>query len=366
MKFVIFGTGEIADGILKESGAWSPEIEIVGVIDNDEKKQGTLFYGKTVSAPNSILYIQYDYICILLERGYEDVYRQLLYGYHIEKSRLSDKFFLLKQIMNYKYQDSSDEDIRKTISYWSKNKLSFFNQFEFAPALYEKIYWDMDNNMPYAFYGDKRLYYPRNYRFFERDDGIYAVSYRDMEQHKNSPHRYLTNQICIRRNDIVIDAGAREGDFALPYIDMIQKLYLFECDTGWIKALEMTYKDYKDKVVIIPKMLSDQVDEDRTTLSAILGEEKIDFIKMDIEGAEVETLRASQTLLKNNDIRCAICCYHRRHDKEEIETILKESGYECSVSNGYVVFVSDPDIFREADFRRGIVYAEKRWVETKA
>lgn len=41
----------------------------------------------------------------------------------------------------------------------------------------------------------------------------------------------------------------------------------------------MTYRNYKDKVVIIPKMLSDTVNEDSTTLSEVIREEQIDFIK---------------------------------------------------------------------------------------
>ena len=36
--------------------------------------------------------------------------------------------------------------------------------------------------------------------------------------------------ISMSKGDVVVDAGAMEGDFALEYIEDIGKLYIFECD----------------------------------------------------------------------------------------------------------------------------------------
>ncbi|MDE6626425.1 MAG: FkbM family methyltransferase [Lachnospiraceae bacterium] len=360
MRFLLFGTGKIAGYVMEKIGDWREKIEIIGVIDNDETKQGNLFYGKSIVGPERIKDFQYDYICILADLCYKNIYNQLLYGYHIEKSKLVNRFFLLKQIMINKYIGSEDPDIQGTISYWDQNDISFFNQFEFTPVQYETVYWDTDNNMPYVLYANRRLYYPRGYKdFFVKDDKLCVASYRAMEQHEQSPHRYLNGGICIKENDIVVDAGAMEGDFALPFIDKIKKLYLFECDSEWVEALKFTYRDYQDKVVIINKMLSDKSGDMETTLEDSISGEKVDFIKMDIEGAEVKVLHASQKLLKENAVRCAICSYHRKNDRRDIEQILVQNGYQCRESNGHVVFLADPDIFKEADFRKGVVYAEK-------
>lgn len=360
MRFLLFGTGKIADDVMRQIEDWHDPIEIIGIIDNDKSKQGKLFYGKPIIGPEHIRDFQYDYICILVGGCYENIYNQLLYGYHIEKFRLVDKLFLLKQIMTCKYVRSEDSQVQETISYWKQNDVTFFNQFAFTSVKYDVVYWDTNNNMPYVLYENKRLYYPRGYRdFFVKDNKLYVASYRAMEQHEHSPHRYLTNEICIKENDIVVDAGAMEGDFALPYIDRIKKLYLFESDPEWVEALKYTYQDYCDKVVIINKMLSSRSGDQETTLEESIEGGKVDFIKMDIEGAEVEVLYASQKLLRANAIRCAVCCYHGKNDRKEIEHIFAQNGYRCSVSNGYVVFLADPDIFREADFRKGVVYAEK-------
>lgn len=360
MKFLLFGTGKVASQVIEGISRSGVEIEIAGVVDNDENKQGGVFYGNPIMGPEHIFEISYDYICILLERGYTEVYNQLLFGYHIERFRLVNRFFLLKQMMINKYRDSTDKDICATLAYWEKNKLTFFNQFEYASVQFERVFWDTENNMPYILYEDKRVYYPREYSgFFVIDDVLCVRSYREMEQHKCSPHRYLTPEICIKEGDVVVDAGAREGDFALLFIDRIKKLYLFECDPRWVRALKLTYKEYLNKVTIIPKLLSDKVSEYEITLAEAIGDEKISFLKMDIEGAEVKVLQASKEILANNDIRCAICCYHRKNDRIDIEQILMKNGYKCSASNGYVVFIADEDIFETADFRKGIVYASK-------
>lgn len=360
MRFLLFGTGKVASQVMDGISRSGVEVEVVGVVDNDESKQGGAFWGNPIMGPEHICEISYDYICILAEKGYTEVYNQLLYGYHIERFRLVNKFFLLKQLMINKYRDSSDRDICATLAYWEKNELTFFNQFEFAPVQFERVFWDTDYNMPYILYEDKRVYYPREYSgFFVIDDMLYVRSYREMEQHRRSPHRYLTSEICIKDGDVVVDAGAREGDFALLSIDRIKKLYLFECDPGWVRALELTYKEYLNKVTIVPKLLSDKVSEDEITLAEAIGDEKITFLKMDIEGAEVRALQTSKAILANNDIRCAICCYHRKNDRTDIEQIFMENGYKCSVSNGHVVFIADADIFETADFRKGIVYASK-------
>lgn len=360
MKVLLFGTGKIAHQVMEGICIYNDCIDIVGFIDNDKCKCGNQFYGKPIFEPNQIVNMQYDYICILIGEK-EEVFNQLVYGYQIDKSKITDQYFLLKQIMIYKYKNIEEPDIKDTISFWKQgNDLSFFNQFKYVPETYEKVYWDIENNMPYVLYRQRKLYYPRTYKgFIVKNESLYVVSYREMEQHKLSPHRYLTDKIVIQENDVVVDAGAREGDFALPYIDIIKKLYIFECDPKWVEALKMTYKDYSEKVVIVPKLLSDTVDEMTTTLDEEIKEKRVDFIKMDIEGAEVRVLSSSQKLLKKNDLRCAICSYHRKNDRKEIENILEKNGYECSVSRGYVVFIADPSIFKEADFRKGIVYAIK-------
>jgi hypothetical protein len=53
---------------------------------------------------------------------------------------------------------------------------------------------------------------------------------------------------------------------------------------------------------------------------------KVDFIKMDIEGAEVEALKGAEQTLRNFRPRLAICLYHRPSDFETIPKFIDSLG----------------------------------------
>lgn len=59
------------------------------------------------------------------------------------------------------------------------------------------------------------------------------------------------------------------------------------------------------------------------TLDTLLKEKKIDFIKMDIEGAEKKALVGAQNIIKKNKPILAICIYHRPEDFFEIPLLIK-------------------------------------------
>lgn len=359
MKLLIFGTGEMSIEVLRGIDNILKCIDIVGFVDNDDTKYGKEFYSQKIYHPGQIKEIKYDKICILLTQ-FQEVYNQLVYGYQILPEKIISREDLLKFLMAEKYKNTVDRDIQDTLKYWESNPLSYFNQHKYADATRDNIFWDGEFNMPYIMYKGRRLYYPRSYTGFLYDqEGAYVLGYREEEQAQNSPHRYLTGEINLASGDVVVDAGAMEGDFALESIDDIGKLYIFECDTEWVKALEMTYRDYMDKVVIIPKMLGDRVDENVTTLEEVIPDGKIDFIKMDIEGAEVGALQAAEELLCNNNVKCAICTYHHEKDAARLENFFNNIGYRTSFSNGHMIFYIDHDIFSSLDFRKGVIYAKK-------
>lgn len=71
----------------------------------------------------------------------------------------------------------------------------------------------------------------------------------------------------------------------------------------------------------IKKIVETEVD----TLDNILKElkiDKVDFIKMDIEGAEIEALKGAKEILKNNDVKLAIASYHKVNGQPTYKTII--------------------------------------------
>ena len=70
-----------------------------------------------------------------------------------------------------------------------------------------------------------------------------------------------------------------------------------------------------------------------------LGIMRIDFIKMDIEGAEIEALKGMKETLQNTDVKLAIAAYHEVEGKQTHKTIapwLRRSGFQVYVKRGIV------------------------------
>ena len=91
-----------------------------------------------------------------------------------------------------------------------------------------------------------------------------------------------------------------------------------------------------------------------------LVKEPINFLKMDIEGAEVDAILGGINILRKSHAECAICSYHNTGEAEYIKFLLEKLGYATETSQGYIFFIYDPKMEYTMDFRRGIVYGTKK------
>lgn len=300
-----------------------------------------------------------DKLVILNAGNYSLIYNQLVYGFGFEKQMVTSANFLLNVNVLQKYEKESDAEIQHSISsIKTKNEFDVFCGYCPKPREKYIVEWDEKYDMPYVIFEGKRIYYPRN-KQFSIVDGHQCVMGLEYEQQLGSPHTYITEHHNINDGDVVIDAGVCEGNFAIKYIDRISKLYLIECNPNWIYPLQLTFKDYLEKIVICQKFLSDKNDERNITIDELVNGEKVDFIKMDIEGAEVSALKGAKYTFENNNIKCSICAYHRHGDEENIRNILDSYGYSSSVSRGHMLFHCDPERFKWSELRHGIIYGRR-------
>jgi predicted RNA methylase len=181
-----------------------------------------------------------------------------------------------------------------------------------------------------------------------------------MEQDIESPHRYITNDFFVKDNDVVADIGAAEGTFALSAVKRAGKIYLFESDMEWVEPLEATFAPWKEKVEIINKFVSDKNDEQNITLDYFFENKVgINFLKVDVEGAETDLLKGCEKVLSvNKSLKLAICTYHKQNDESTISKSLKNLGFEVSYSKGYMIYMKDKEL-RPPYFRRGLIRALK-------
>lgn len=338
--------------------------DVEAVVSLDKREPLTSFRGYPVRPLRDIIDLSWDVaICVCSTEIFDTVIPNLLRLKIGRQEQFKNCYWLLQQFMIKKYEDCADPSIQETIAYWRTHELTIFNHHLAGVAdTVDELFIDKDCGLPYLIFKtaegkEKRMYYPRGRA---TRDGEKAIENLLQEQAPTSPHLYTTGNHKVNAGDILIDAGVCEGNFALKYVDLCSKIYLFEPNTQWLEPLNQTFKDYRDKVEIIPRYLSDVTDGENITIDDALPDlrgENI-FLKMDIESAEPFALRGAKRILTNNHVRASICTYHRADDLVKVKSILQKYGYKTSTSEGYMIFIYDPNIFDTADFRKGIVYAE--------
>lgn len=341
-KILIWGTGVIAEQVLEQCDVFGL-YDVKGFIDNSADKIGKTFYEREIYAPNILKNMVLDRIVILTIR-YEEIKEQIRREFPEITATVEEMNFFYKQDVIMRYRNSRDPEITSILAYLKQNDLQVFN-YEFAQkynALNFDIQFDKNCSMYFVCHGGKRLYFAKSLK----DKEEVADYYRGvlMEQDPESPHRYTDENFCVEDGDVVVDIGVAEGNFSLQVIDRVSRLYIIESDDGWIEALEETFKNYKDKVVIFKKFVTSLDSGKYATLDALI-EEPVNFIKMDIEGNEWDALLGAEKLIsQSNNLKCAICAYHGDFDEILIKNAFEKYEMETSVTPGYMWY---PDTNRQ-------------------
>lgn len=270
---------------------------------------------------------------------------------------------LIQKIIN-KYYLSEEKEIKEILHHIQENYyVGPYNQnfvFNFqgiSETEKNMIQYDEEADMYFGMWNHKRIYYPRGYTKY---DVINSINFAKLEQDPDSPHRYLDDKFYVNNGDIVIDAGVAEGNFALDIVEKAKKVYLVECKQQWVDALKWTFQPWADKVVIIQKMLGEKNDQQYASIDGFVEEGYVNFIKMDVEGAELSSLSGAASVLeRSKDIKCAICAYHRKNAERDIREILEQKNFYTSTTKGYIFFKEDLDSWVDGELRHGLVKAIK-------
>ena len=343
------------------------EYNLIGFLSDDPDKYFQTSQGYMIFPINYIHVLKFDFVLIDCYPEHLELIVANSPVLNIPKEKIKSVYWLIQQFMIKKYEDFQDPVIQETLNYWKNHDISLFNQHmeNYIPTL-DQVFIDESNNLPYIMFktveGKKRrMYFTPDYPgILDDGKGNKFIAGILREQIPTSPHLYITGNHKINYGDVLIDAGVCEGNFALHYVDVCSKVYLFEPDPDWFTPLYFSFRDCWDKVIFIPKAVSDVTQGGNITLDDSVNVPRGShiFLKMDIEGAEPAALHGAKRILTNNKVKASVCSYHNSEDAVKIKSVFKKYNYKTWASNGYMVFVWDPNIWTTADFRKGIIYAE--------
>jgi Methyltransferase FkbM domain len=269
--------------------------------------------------------------------------------------------WLKNKIVKYLGDRVLNDEQREVYEYLQNHKLSVFPYVFPQKYIPNDIFIETDpnNGLYYTLWEGKKLYYKNGHQFNKAQ--VYFNSLL-LEQDPLSPHRYLTATFDVDINDVIVDVGAAEGNFSLSVIEKVKQVYIFEVEKDWIKALEATFEPWKEKVKIVQKYVSDQDTNMSIRLDTFFNKnQKVNFIKADVEGAEAQVINGASDLIKaQTNLKIAICTYHRQADAEDLDKLLKNKGFENSFSDKYMIFYyGKTNIVKPPYLRKAVLRATK-------
>lgn len=170
------------------------------------------------------------------------------------------------------------------------------------------------------------------------------------------PQYFPHDLIECSSEEVFVDCGAYNGDNIQDFIDFekgkFKRYYAFELNKKNYEELkdnvQKSWPAYKDKFILVNKGISDAtmpvMYTDACEGSKVNGvgtekgyvvsiddyfsdlDEKVSFIKMDIEGAEMAALEGAKKTIRTYFPKLAICIYHKPEDFWEIPMFIKNLG----------------------------------------
>jgi FkbM family methyltransferase len=162
----------------------------------------------------------------------------------------------------------------------------------------------------------------------------------------------------VKNNDIIVDVGANIGVYAIPLAKRVNKVIAFEPHPKTSEMLEKSIElNHVHNIALVKKIIGDSKKKVLYGLSdipmesgitntpikdldstielesidldtALIMENKIDWLLIDVEGSEVNVLNGARSILRNYSPKIIIEVFHYNVDK--VNEILMKEGYSIS------------------------------------
>ncbi len=316
-KFIcIFGAGNIGKGTVDAFEKQGIEVDFF--CDNDASKVGNKYKGIECISLEELKEKKDETLVIIATRYYKEIYKQLKCSNFKNLDRIfTNKFF----VDDYFFSNPDIDSIKEKM--W--NLLDILDDEE-SKRIASRIIEE---------------WFTYEYKFGQLDD-IYSIN-----------QYFCQDLIKLSEEEVFIDGGAYIGDTIDGFLTncnyKFKKIFSFELNERVYKILKDNVNKYEpeisENIVLLNSGLSnteseifyDDDDEGSSinmdnkgsnkgktvNIDKALSGERITFIKMDIEGSEVEALEGAKNTIEEYMPKLAICLYHKPQDLWEIPFLIK-------------------------------------------
>lgn len=227
----------------------------------------------------------------------------------------------------------------------------------------------------YDYYIDNREAFEQTYNWLEDDlskDTMKAYMDGNMNGFMRPmadcyvPNQYFIPEVTFHANEVYIDCGMYDGDTIIEFMNRCSDYaYIvgFEPDKNNIEKFKLRGLNM-DKLAVYNKGVwskeavlgfsadgtsASSVAESGETLISVMSidslnlKEPVTFIKMDIEGSELEALRGAEDTIRRDMPKLAICVYHKKEDLITIPQYIKSLE---SAGHTYSFFLRHHSLYR--------------------
>jgi FkbM family methyltransferase len=318
----VFGIGAISFPIISSIKNFT-DIKIDFLSDNDQAKWGKTYHNdlKCIS-PDELEKYKDDIAILITTQHYKKIYQQLL----------KKGFKKIFAVTEYRLLNDVYFKNKRNLQKIKKNALKVMDILEDERSK------------------DIMLTLIKNWFDFDVDE----IGYEEIF---TNDQYYPAGIIKLSDNESFVDVGAYNGDTVFDFLkrtnNNFDSIFAFELDNNNFKEMELSVDklepNLKRKIKLYNLGLLDEEknvyyetggsgmqstfinvintanDCGKTVrLSDVLKNEKVTFIKMDIEGSEPQALSGAEEIIKKQKPRLAICVYHKPEHLWEIPLYLKK------------------------------------------
>lgn len=321
-ELVIWGTNDYGQTVKKVLMDRQETISIHFFGDNNPKKWNDYVDGIIVKNMDYFAKDPDKYFVLICSFWENEIANQLD-NVGVEYTR--DSWPIIYKKMLQEHYDRFDK--RHTYNLDIENVWNVFNK---AQILYEQNHIKEKFAKVKALLADdySKIIYQKRIDFLTKGDLSLISDYFTETLEYFQPCYY--NEKHVTDFEVLVDCGAYTGDTIESFIDAMhgkyRKIYAYEPDERYYNIASQYIKDKKLNVQLAQKAVGECSGNGNIPIVSLDEDinEKITWIKMDIEGYELSALRGAKKLIQKYRPKLTICLYHNVQDIYEIPLYLNE------------------------------------------